>query len=239
MIEKNPPELSAEQKSKLSQRLALPNRSEDRGLCPPELAPFKTEVVRQREPGRLQEDLTAVLTDGVRLLLPAWPHKGDDGDCEDEGLDRIEITPGRFATSVFSDLEALAAFDASARPVPASSRRIAVNVSAGSGRLVFNPGPHQIVLPAAAVNAIATGDKWLAPWKDSELKQVLSQLAADSGLGEITVKPQADATLIVGVTVLDYAQARHQVAAFAASVNANEIITTRCDSIQITPLPAN
>lgn len=236
MLESNPPQLSGEQKSKLAQRLSLPNRSDDRGECPPELLVFKPGHTPSWSVARQQAELASVLRGDIRLLLPAWPHKGADGDCEDEDLGTVEVSPGRIATMVFSDLEALADFDRSARPVPSSSRRIAVNVSAGNGRLVLNPGPAQIVLPSPAVNAVAAGDSWLPPWEDSQLRDVLASLSGECGLGGINIQAQADGSQKLEVEVCRAQSAREDVGIFARALQGNQLVLTRCDSLQIYPV---
>jgi hypothetical protein len=126
---------------------------------------------------------------GARVLVPVVALPGDElvdrpGDkLVDETADMAVATlvgaAGRRALPVFSALETLAGWDASARPVPVQGPRAALSaVADGCDVLVVDPaGPRTAVVRRPVLWALAQGRPWLSPAQNPAVTGAVSAAA--------------------------------------------------------------
>ena len=145
---------------------------------------------------------------------------------------------GRAAIPVFSGMDALRAWRADARPIPAEGVRAALAaVSDADGLLVLDPGgPLTVPVPRPAVWALAQQRPWLPAAQDPAVTAAIERaLAAVPGLTASTVQPGVDAELRV-VLHLPSGLTREQVQQIVQRAGqvlaAEEIVAERVDSLQ-------
>jgi hypothetical protein len=152
---------------------------------------------------------------------------GADGLRRDKTSDIAVVTvqrpDGARALPVFSSLERLAAWDASARPLPVEGPRAALAAYAEDAvALLVDPGSDaSCVLFGPLLLALAEGRVWVPPFLDPEVRQaVADHVPADVGW-QLTESPDADVTLVltyVGATAESAAAAARELAAVLADV---------------------
>ncbi|GAB2839718.1 SseB family protein [Microbacterium insulae] len=130
----------------------------------------------------------------ARLLIPLLAEKGDEGvgahglavdKTQELSIVTVAAPDGRRVLPVFTSVDAMQRWDASARPVPAEGVRTAAAASADDTDLiVIDPGsPTEFVLRRPALWAMAQGQ----PWEPSFLSpDVFAGLQASIG-GELAV----------------------------------------------------
>lgn len=130
----------------------------------------------------------------ARLLIPLVAEKGDHGigahglevdKTQELSLVTVAAPDGRRVLPVFTSVDTMRAWDASARPVPAPGVRTALAAAADDTDLiVIDPGsPTEFVLRRPAVWAIGQGQ----PWEPSFLSpEVVAGLHESIG-GELSV----------------------------------------------------
>lgn len=130
----------------------------------------------------------------ARLLIPLVAEKGDEGvgthgltvdKTQELSIVTVAAPDGRRVLPVFTSVEAMGRWDASARPVPADGVRTAVAASSDDTDLiVVDPGsPTEFVIRRPAVWAIGQG----LPWEPSaESPEVFAGLQQSVG-GELAV----------------------------------------------------
>lgn len=123
-----------------------------------------------------------------RFLIPLIVHKGDLGvgptgkvvDKTGElSMVTVEAADGRSALPVFTSTEALDSWNPEARPVPAEGARVAL-AAAGEHTplIVIDPGTDEsFVVRHTAMESIATGKHWVAPWESQRVAQAISEPA--------------------------------------------------------------
>ncbi|GAA4181277.1 SseB family protein [Gryllotalpicola koreensis] len=133
----------------------------------------------------LAEDVVAAFR-GARLLIPLLAHAGElgtapDGHLVDKTQELSIVTvagpDGRKVLPAFTSVEALAAWDPKARPVPAAGPRVALAAASEQTELiVIDPaGPTEFVLRRPAVYALATGAAWSAPHRDPAIRAAFAR----------------------------------------------------------------
>lgn len=187
------PALSAEQRAKLAQRLtyAPSDRGDDGSVLPLTRAALALDAAHDGGAARLEALVAALYSE--RVVVPVTVEsaleaahlgeEGADGAAHPHGdIDfvRVETSCGP-ALAVYSSKDTLVAHRPKDRPIAyeASKVCLATLVETG-GRLVMDPGGAHILIPRAAVAALAQGDRWLPAWKDAEL---LAEVRAAAGLG--------------------------------------------------------
>jgi hypothetical protein len=107
----------------------------------------------------------------ARLLIPLLAEKGDEGigahgltvdKTQELSIVTVAAPDGRRVLPVFTSVESMSRWDASARPVPADGVRTAIAASSDDTDLiVIDPAsPTEFVLRRPAVWAIAQGHSW-------------------------------------------------------------------------------
>lgn len=122
----------------------------------------------------------------ARLLIPLLAEKGDEGvgahglavdKTQELSIVTVAAPDGRRVLPVFTSVEAMGRWDASARPVPAEGVRTAAAASADDTDLiVIDPGsPTEFVIRRPAVWAIAQGQPWEPSFVSPEVFAGLQQ----------------------------------------------------------------
>lgn len=130
----------------------------------------------------------------ARVLIPLVAEKGDEGvgahglavdKTQELSIVTVAAPDGRTVLPVFSSVEAMSRWDATARPVPAEGRRAALSaVDDGTDLIVVDPGSDtEYVVRRPAVWAIAQGEAWEPAWVSPE---VYTGLQASIG-GELAI----------------------------------------------------
>lgn len=106
----------------------------------------------------------------ARVLVPVLAHgdqrvMGKYGVEQDHvastGVVALQTPDGRAALPVFTDVEAMAAWNPEARPIPAEGPRAALAaVAEGWSVIVVNPSRDSVVIPRPAVWALGQGQPW-------------------------------------------------------------------------------
>lgn len=124
-----------------------------------------------------------------RFLIPLIVHKGDTGvapngkivdKTQELSMVTVAAADGRSALPIFTSTEALAAWNPQARPVPAEGARVAL-AAAGEDTplIVIDPGTDgAFVVRQTAMESIATGKEWVAPWESQRVARAISQPAS-------------------------------------------------------------
>lgn len=122
----------------------------------------------------------------ARLLIPLLAEKGDEGvgahglavdKTQELSIVTVAAPDGRRVLPVFTSVEAMGRWDATARPVPAEGVRTAAAASADDTDLiVIDPGsPTEFVIRRPAVWAIAQGQPWEPSFVSPEVFAGLQQ----------------------------------------------------------------
>ncbi len=116
----------------------------------------------------------------ARLLIPLVAEKGDEGvgptglavdKTQELSIVTVAAPDGRKVLPVFSSVEAMATWDADARPIPADGARTAVAAASDDTDLiVLDPGTEtEFVIRRPAVWAIARGEPWEPSFESHEV----------------------------------------------------------------------
>lgn len=137
------------------------------------------------DPGpRLQALVDALGTERVVIPVPVEEHPRfrqgehspqdlhEDSEIplatEGEGADREVL--------VFSSADELKAWDTAARPMTMGSQKMAITaIASGVPRVRMDPAGINLRIPRSAVEALAGGARWVAPWNDEGLAQTLTE----------------------------------------------------------------
>ena len=122
----------------------------------------------------------------ARLLIPLLAEKGDEGigahglavdKTQELSIVTVAAPDGRRVLPVFTSVDAMGRWDASARPVPADGTRTAAAASADDTDLiVIDPGSStEFVIRRPAVWAIAQGQAWEPSFASPEVFSGLQQ----------------------------------------------------------------
>ena len=186
----------------------------------------------------------AALT-GARVFVPVLAVLGEGGadeagaDAADMALPVLRAPDGRETMPMFSCVAALTAWNASARPVPALARRVAlVAVQEGRQLLVLDvAGPRTVVLPRPAVWTLARGTAWTPAPRDPEVAAAVRAAAISvDGVVLAAAAPGRRAELRVVLTVvrdLDRPRLKALTDAVTATLAADAVVAERVDSLEL------
>jgi hypothetical protein len=183
----------------------------------------------------------------ARLFVPVVAVLGEQGETvhgvSDKQADMALVTltgpEGRRALPVFSSLDALAAWNPQARPVPVQARRAAISAVAEECQLmVLDPaGPTTYVVSRSAMWAVGAGRPWTPAHVDPEV--VAEVGVAVAGLPDVVTfrtEPGVEVQLTV-VLVLRPGMVPEQVQAVAGDVGArlqaSDLVRERVDGIAL------
>lgn len=137
----------------------------------------------------------------ARLLIPLLAEKGDEGvgahgltvdKTQELSIVTVAAPDGRRVLPVFTSVQAMGTWDASARPVPADGIRTAVAASSDDTDLiVIDPGsPTEFVIRRPAVWAIAQGQPWEPSFASPEVFAGLqSSIGGELAVIDLAVEP--------------------------------------------------
>ncbi|MBX3194969.1 MAG: SseB family protein [Microbacteriaceae bacterium] len=194
-----------------------------------------------------------------RLLLPLLAVRGDEGTgphgqlvdkTQELSIVTTAAPDGRATLVAFTSVDAMRAWDPSARPIPIQVPRIALAAAAeGTPLIVVDPVPIRpgedtiFAIRRPAFRALATGERWTPSYEDPE---VLDAFLASSGREPVLVAVQlapgdpqarlAGAELLVQLTVRDglpEEELRSLIARLGERWAADAVIAERVDSISV------
>ncbi|WP_082688339.1 SseB family protein [Curtobacterium oceanosedimentum] len=228
--------------------------ADDDGLADPALVAAITAL----QQGGSQRAVVEALR-GARLLIPLVAEAGDvghtpEGKLVDKTQELSIVTvagpDGRSVMPAFSSAEAMRSWDATARPVPADSRRVAMAAASEETQLVvLDPtAPTEFVLRRPAVWAIGQDLPWTPCFEDPEVGQAFAASVADEpAVARVELSPGdplgrfAGAELTVGLALhpgLDQAAVRALVGRLQQRWTADAVIADRVDSMRVALRPA-
>ena len=192
----------------------------------------------------------------ARLLIPLLAELGDDatevgahGLAVDKSQELSIVTvqgpDGRRVLPVFASVDAMAAWNPSARPVPADGVRVALAAADdGTDLVVLDPGsPSEFVLRRPAVWAVAQSQAWSPSFESAEVRAAfersigteLAVLGVDLAAGDPDAR-LAGPELVVRLTLvggLTRAELDAVLQRLAARWAADDAIATLVDSLSV------
>lgn len=241
-MEKTEPQPSGEKYRRLQGRLAQAVDRSDLGQEYPQMSqalgmPIQTQL---EQADRLERVVNLLSTQ--RLLIPTAVEGQSAGTLITQQAD------GGGAVVAFSSLEHLLRWDPAARPTAISGTKLcmtALGAAADRAEVILNPDEQKIVVPRAALTAVACGDTWLPPWRDLQLQGQLQQILDEQGGGAATValsprfvEQTSQPKLAVTVTLKrDYHQSatREQIGALLSRLAASSRLQANADMVELIP----
>lgn len=237
-------QLSDEQKNRLAHRLSFkqPDRT-DRG----QILPLTAEALRMSsdaDAGAAQLEALVDALKSERVIVPISvekeAHQGNHGD-----IDFVRVpTPAGETLAVYSSANSLSEERPKARPMSTNFRTVALTALVETGgRVMMDPGGVGIVIPRPAVAALAQGDSWLPAWKDTELLNLLREIAGvERGGGSVVQNihmSYAGGGVVRLNILLDSSQrmscTRGEVGDIVTALGGNTRLLTSADRIEIVP----
>jgi hypothetical protein len=163
------------------------------------------------------------------------------------GVVALQAPDGRRALPVFTSVESMRAWRASARPVPVEAARAALSaVGEGWALLVVDPaGPVAVTVPRPAVWAMAQGKEWRpalvptaqGPVVDDEVRAAV-RLAAEPVQHVVRVGAEpgrtAEVAVVLGIDAgLDRAGLDAVLRQVNARLGASDVVAERVDSLEL------
>ncbi|WP_062207831.1 SseB family protein [Demequina oxidasica] len=103
--------------------------------------------------------LVPVLASGDERFI--GKHGIEQDEVASTGVVAVQMPDGRAALPVFTDVDAMKAWNVDARPIPAEGPRAALAAMAEEwSTLVINPGMETVLIPRPAVWALGQGEDW-------------------------------------------------------------------------------
>lgn len=199
----------------------------------------------------------APLTDVVdacryaRVLVPVLAtgeqrHIGKHGLEQDEvastGVVAVQMPDGRAALPVFTDVDAMSAWNADARPIPAEGPRAALAAMAEEwSTLVINPGMETVLIPRPAVWALGQGEEWKPAVIDGIVEEdVLEAVRAAVHAGEhlrgvhAVAGRGAEVAIVLSLAAgLTQPEVDEVVQVVQRQLAQNEVVAKRIDSVEL------
>ena len=174
-----------------------PNPSaDDDGSADPRLI----GAVRRFRAGELDAPAVVLALHDARVLLPLVTVRGDEGigahgqlvdKTQELSIVTVAGPDGRSVLPVFSSVDTMRAWDATARPVPVAAARAALAAAAESTPLVvLDPGsPTEFVVRRPALEALATGIPWLPCYQDETVLDAFLASAQSEPVRAVQLAP--------------------------------------------------
>lgn len=145
--------------------------------------------------------LVPVLAQGERRYVGV--HGLEQDEVATTGVVAVQMPDGRAALPIFTDVDAMKAWNADARPIPAEGPRAALAaIQEEWSALVLNPGMETVLIPRPAVWALGKGE----PWQPAVIEgvvaadirdAVVSAVSLDASLREVDVAPGRGAEVAI------------------------------------------
>lgn len=135
-----------------------------------------TEVVDSLAYARV---LVPVVADGQERIV--GKHGIELDHVASTGVVALQAPDGRMALPIFTDVDAMRAWNNAARPIPAEGPRAALAAAAeGWSVLVLNPGMETVLIPRPAVWALGKGEPWRPAVVDGAVSAEVREAIADA-----------------------------------------------------------
>ncbi len=228
--------------------------SDDDGSADPALLTALT-AFRTGRCGPL-EVLEALRT--ARLLVPLLAEAGDigftaDGHRVDKtqelSLVTVQGPDSRPVLPAFTSVDAMRAWNAVARPIPAAAARIALAAVEDGSLVVIDPrSPTEFALRRPALTALATGTAWTPCWQDEALAPAFAAaIGPERAIAELDLLPgdpdfRLEGSELVAVIRLEPGVSDAELHRLLTRVQAvwqsSELIAERVDSLAVHVVPA-
>jgi len=221
--------------------------AEDDGTADARLAQALIRYASSRAP--LTEVVDALAY--ARVLVPVLAHgeqrvMGKYGVEQDHvastGVVALQTPDGRAALPVFTDVDAMSAWNPKARPIPAEGPRAALAaVAEGWSVMVINPARDSVVIPRPAVWALGQG----APWQPAVANgtvaadvrdAIIDAVALDDRVRGIDAVPGRAAEVAVVVSLvpgLDRVEVDDAVRRVHEALAASPVVADRVDGLEL------
>jgi len=152
----------------------------------------------------------------ARVLIPVMASgesriMGEHGVEKDQvastGVVAVQMPDGRAALPIFTDVDAMKAWNEKARPIPAEGPRAALAaIAEGWSSLVLNPGMETVLIPRPAVWAVGQGQSWSPAVVDGSVsadvrEAVSSAVSLDDALRGVDARAGGNAEITVVLTL--------------------------------------
>ncbi|WP_084129998.1 SseB family protein [Demequina sp. NBRC 110055] len=187
----------------------------------------------------------------ARVLIPVLAqgeqrHMGKHGLEQDAvastGVVAVQMPDGRAALPVFTDVDAVQAWNAQARPIPAEGPRAALAaIAEGWSSLVVNPGMETVLIPRPAVWALGQGQPWQPAIEDGVVSDairdaIVTAVTLDEALRAVDAVPGRGAEIAVVLTLVG-GLTRPEVDAVVERVQRelshSDVVAQRIDSLEL------
>lgn len=234
--------------ARLAKRLeSRPDRS-DHG----QLLPLLAAALDQNDPAvQLVEAVQAIQLERVIVPVPVEEHPDATGEHRPQDLSPEANVPlavieqdGEGAIAIFSSARALLEWDPKARPLAMQAQKAALTAAAaGVPRLRLDPAGANLLIPRAAVEALAAGGSWLPAWDDQQLADSLRDQARRESdwatFVDVRVYPATAGAIMVEVLAtprhLDPALVRSRFAELLSSLGRNPRLSAGVEAVQFVP----
>lgn len=187
----------------------------------------------------------------ARVLVPVLAHGeqrvvGKHGLEQDHvastGVVALQTPDGRAALPVFTDVEAMAAWNPEARPIPAEGPRAALAaVAEGWSVMVLNPARDSVIVPRPAVWALGQGE----PWHPAVIEGVVASDVRDAIIDAVPLDAQvrgidaapgraAEVAVVVSlVPGLERVEVDDAVRRVHEALAASQVVADRVDGLEL------
>jgi hypothetical protein len=187
----------------------------------------------------------------ARVLIPVLAsgearHVGKYGLEQDAvastGVVAVQMPDGRTALPIFTDVDAMQAWNAQARPIPAEGPRAALAAVAEDwSTMVLNPGMETVTIPRPAVWALGQGENWKPAVVDDAVvpevaKAIADAVRLDEHLRAVRAVPGRGAEVAIVVSLvadLTQTQVNEVVRRVQGELAANDTVAQRVDSLEL------
>jgi hypothetical protein len=187
----------------------------------------------------------------ARVLIPVLSsgeerHIGKHGVEQDSvastGVVAVQTPDGRAALPVFTDVDAMKAWNPDARPIPAEGPRAALAAVAEEwSTLIVNPGMETVLIPRPAVWALGQGLEWKPAVVDGVVvadvrEAVADAVNLDAQLRQIEVVPGrgAEIAIVLGLVAgLTQPELDALVRRVQSQLAHSDVVANRLDSLEL------
>lgn len=165
----------------------------------------------------------------------------ESSECGSPTLVSVELADGRHALPVFSSMEAMLAWNPTARPIPMPAPRIALaSASESDGILLLDPAsPHATIIPRPAVWSLIQGEEWVPAARNPELPGLIARtLTGILPVAGVRVEPGVTTEIRVVVALrpgLDAQELQSTLGQVSQRLRDSEDITHRVESMELYP----
>ena len=184
--------------------------------------------------------LVPVVAEGDERIV--GKHGVEQDHVASTGVVALQAPDGRMALPIFTDVDAMRAWNASARPIPAEGPRAALAaVAEGWSVLILNPGMETVLIPRPAVWALGQGEPWRPAVVDGAVVADVRDAIADAipvagVVRAVDALPGRGAEVAVVLTLepgLDRAGLDDAVRDVHEALAASAVIADRVDSLEL------